>query len=50
VTGIVALLLSLDPRLGARAVHDILLKSSKPTPDGPQVDAAAAVASLRRMR
>jgi subtilisin family serine protease len=48
VSGIVALLLSLDPRLGAQAVRQILLQSSKPTPDGLQVDAAAAVDRLRR--
>ena len=48
VSGIVALLLSLDPRLDAHAVHGILLESSKQTPKGLQVDAAAAVASLRR--
>lgn len=48
VSGIVALLLSLDPRLDAQAVHDILLESSKRTPDGLQVDAAAAVARLQR--
>jgi subtilisin family serine protease len=48
VSGIVALLLSLDPRLDARSVHGILLESSKQTPQGLQVDAAAAVASLRR--
>lgn len=48
VSGIVALLLSLDPRLSAQAVHRILLESSKHTPDGLQVDAAAAVARLRR--
>ena len=50
VSGSVALLLSLDPRLDGRAVHDLLLRSSKPTPNGPQGDAAAAVASLRAMR
>jgi len=48
VSGIVALLLSLDPRLSAQAVRAILLQSSKPTPDGLQVDAAAAVARLQR--
>lgn len=48
VSGIVALLLSLDPRLGAQAVHRILLDSSKRTPDGLQVDAAAAVTQLQR--
>lgn len=48
VSGIVALLLSLDPRLSAPAVHRILLGSSKRTPEGMQVDAAAAVARLRR--
>jgi subtilisin family serine protease len=48
VSGIVALLLSLDPRLSAQAVHRILLESSKRTPEGLQVDAAAAVARLRR--
>jgi hypothetical protein len=48
VSGIVALLLALDPRLTAQAVHRILLESSKRTPRGLQVDAAAAVARLRR--
>ncbi|MGN6280388.1 S8 family serine peptidase [Frateuria sp.] len=48
VSGIVALLLSLDPHLSAQSVHRILLDSSKRTPDGLQVDAAAAVARLRR--
>jgi len=48
VSGIVALLLSLDPRLSADAVHRILLESSKRRPDGVQVDAAAAVAKLQQ--
>jgi hypothetical protein len=48
VSGIVALLLALDPRLSAQAVQRILLDSSKRTPRGLQVDAAAAVARLRR--
>jgi subtilisin family serine protease len=48
VSGIVALLLSLDPRLSARSAERVLLESSKRTPGGPQVDAAAAVALLQR--
>ncbi|UPG95168.1 S8 family serine peptidase [Luteibacter aegosomatissinici] len=43
VSGIVALLLSVSPGLDARAVHDILLRTSAPTNGLVQVDAAAAV-------
>lgn len=49
VSGIVALLLSLDPRLSAEAVRRLLLASSKRTAEGMQVDAAAAVARLQRL-
>jgi subtilisin family serine protease len=48
VSGIVALLLSLDPRLSGDAVRRLLLASSKRTPDGLQVDAAAAVTRLQQ--
>ncbi|SEJ17552.1 S8 family serine peptidase [Frateuria terrea] len=49
VSGIVALLLSLDPRLSADEVRRLLLASSKRTAGGLQVDAAAAVARLQRV-
>ncbi len=47
VSGIVALLLALSPRLDARTVHDLLLRSSKVSHGRFQVNAAAAVAALR---
>ena len=46
VSGIVALLLSLSPRLDARAVHDLLVQSSKTANGVMEVNAAAAVAAL----
>ena len=48
VSGIVALLLSLAPNLDARAVHDLLLRSSKLSNGMLQVNAASAVSALRR--
>lgn len=47
VSGIVALLLALSPRLDARTAHDLLLRSSKVSNGKLQVNAAAAVAALR---
>jgi len=47
VSGIAALLVSLAPGLGARAIHDLLLRSSKVVDGMPEVNAAAAVAALR---
>lgn len=47
VSGIAALLLSLTPGLGARGVHDLLLRSSKVSNGMLQVNAASAVAALR---
>ncbi len=47
VSGIAALLLSLSPALDARAVHDLLLRTSKASAGTLQVNAAAAVATLR---
>jgi subtilisin family serine protease len=49
VSGIAALLLSLSPTLDARAVHDLLLRTSKTSAGTLQVNAAAAVATLRNM-
>jgi subtilisin family serine protease len=46
VSGIIALLLSMSPRLDARAVHDLLVQSSKPSNGVMEVNAAAAVAAL----
>jgi len=48
VTGIVALLLSLAPKLDAATVHSLLLRSSKTSGGIVQVNAASAVAALRR--
>ncbi len=48
VSGIAALLLALAPKLDANTVHDLLLKSSKLNGGTRQVDAAAAVATLRQ--
>jgi len=47
VSGIAALLLSLSPALDARAMHDLLLRTSKASAGTLQVNAAAAVAALR---
>jgi subtilisin family serine protease len=47
VSGIVALLLTLSPNLDANSVHELLLSSSKLVGGAPQVDAAAAVKTLR---
>jgi Subtilisin-like serine proteases len=46
VSGIAALLLSLAPNLDARAVHDLLLRSSKLSNGMLQVNAASAVSTL----
>lgn len=46
VSGIVALMLSLKPRLDAQQVHDVLLRSSKVSNGMLQVNAASAVAAL----
>ena len=46
VSGIVALLLSISPRLDAHAVHDLLVQSSKTSNGVVEVNAAAAVAAL----
>jgi subtilisin family serine protease len=46
-SGIAALLLSLAPKLDARAVHDLLLRSSKVSGKTLQVNAASAVSALR---
>ncbi|GLQ49941.1 S8 family serine peptidase [Dyella flava] len=50
VSGIAALLLSLSPRLDARTVHDLLLRSSKTSHGVLQVNAAAAVTALGHMQ
>jgi subtilisin family serine protease len=50
VSGIVALLLSLAPKLDANAVHDLLLRSSKTSGGTLQVNAASAVSALRSTR
>jgi subtilisin family serine protease len=47
VSGIVALLLSLAPELKAQAIRDLLLRSSRSSGGMLQVNAAAAVATLR---
>lgn len=47
VSGIAALLLSLAPRLDARTIHRLLLRSSKISGGTLQVNAAAAVETLR---
>jgi len=47
VSGITALLLSLSPRMDARSVHDLLLRTSRLSSGTVQVNAAAAVAALR---
>ncbi|WP_243039772.1 S8 family serine peptidase [Dyella sedimenti] len=47
VSGIAALLLSLSPRLDARTLHDILLRSSRVSHGMLQVNAASAIAMLR---
>jgi subtilisin family serine protease len=48
VSGIAALLLALAPRLDARSVHDLLLKSSKVSGGTLQVNAESAVLALRK--
>ena len=48
VSGIAALLVSLDPGLDGRAIHDLLARTSQATHGTLQVNAAAAVAALRR--
>lgn len=50
VSGIAALLLSLAPELDARAVHDLLLRSSKVSSGTLQVNAESAVTALRKMQ
>jgi subtilisin family serine protease len=47
VSGIVALLLDLAPKLDARSAHDLLLRSSKLSKGMFQVNAASAVTALR---
>ena len=47
VSGIAALLVSLDPKLDGRALHDLLIRTSKVSDGLLQVNAAAAVAALR---
>jgi hypothetical protein len=47
VSGIAALLVSLDPNLDGRAIHDLLTRTSKAANGTLQVNAAAAVAALR---
>lgn len=47
VSGIAALLLSLEPGLGAREFRDLLLRTSRSSDGRLQVDAAAAVMALR---
>jgi subtilisin family serine protease len=47
VSGMAALLLSLAPGLDARAIRDLLLRSSKLSGGVLQVNAAAAVTELR---
>jgi subtilisin family serine protease len=47
VSGIAALLISLAPDLDGRAVHDLLLRSSKVVDGTLEVNAAAAVMALR---
>ncbi|HJP98283.1 MAG TPA: S8 family serine peptidase, partial [Rhodanobacteraceae bacterium] len=48
VSGIAALLVSLAPDLDGRAIHDLLLRSSKVVDGTLEVNAAAAVAALRK--
>jgi hypothetical protein len=48
VSGIAALLVSLDPDLDGRAIHDLLARTSTDAGGVLQVNAAAAVAALRR--
>jgi len=48
VSGIAALLTSLDPALDGRAIHDLLTRTSTVAGGVLQVNAAAAVAALRR--
>jgi subtilisin family serine protease len=47
VSGIVALLLALAPKLDARTTHDLLLRTSKTTNGRLQVNAASAVTTLQ---
>jgi len=47
VSGIAALLVSLDPHMDGRAIHDLLARTSKLVNGVRQVNAAAAVAALR---
>lgn len=47
VSGIAALLVSMSPRLDARAIHDLLMRSSKVVDGTLEVNAAAAVSALR---
>lgn len=50
VSGIAALLVSLAPGLDGRAIHDLLLRSSKLVDGTTEVNAAAAVAALHDRR
>lgn len=47
VSGIAALLISLDPHLDGRAIHELLTSTSRIVNGTRQVDAAAAVGALR---
>jgi len=47
VSGITALLLSVSPKLDARTVHDLLMRSSTVSSGTRQVNAASALAALR---
>jgi len=49
VSGIAALLVSLDPGLDARTIHDLLTRTSTMADSVHQVNAAAAVAALRHV-
>jgi subtilisin family serine protease len=50
VSGIAALLLSLAPKLDARALRDVLLRTSKLSNSTLQVNAESAVVALRQMQ
>lgn len=50
VSGIVALMLAMSPKLDARQVHDILLRSSRLGTGGLEVNAAGALSDLRKQK
>lgn len=50
VSGIAALLLAISPKLDAQAVHDLLLRNGKVSGGTMQVNAALAVAAVRRQQ